>query len=277
MKAESDVPGTKNNVEGSEIRDFEPLSYRLKLQKVLLHRKAKNGSYSLRAFSRDLGVSLTALHGVLSGTRHLSEKNLRKVAQYLSWSPAEYQEAYKEIKNRKGMGSKGIEELILEEDRFQFISQWYYFAILNLAKLPDNQATPEWVAERLGLPVNEMREAIERLIRLEYLEVKAGQFKRKIPTLGTSRDIPSVAIRSFHHQTLETAAKKLDEVPVDEREFSAMTMAVNTENLALAKKELVQFQRKMSALLEKGTPNDVYTFSFQLFPVTTRKGRDNEN
>lgn len=50
--------------------------YRKELVLELKERQFRNKSYSIRAFARDLSVSVTALHGVISGQRHFSKKIL---------------------------------------------------------------------------------------------------------------------------------------------------------------------------------------------------------
>ena len=57
------------------------------LQRELSIRCEKNPRYSLRAFSRALGMSHTALSFVLSGKRPLSKNAARKVSEVLQLDP----------------------------------------------------------------------------------------------------------------------------------------------------------------------------------------------
>ncbi|MGZ3699878.1 MAG: helix-turn-helix domain-containing protein, partial [Bdellovibrionota bacterium] len=57
------------------------------LNEAFAERKAKNPSYSLRAFARYLAISAAALSQVLSRKRDLSKRNALKVAERLGLSP----------------------------------------------------------------------------------------------------------------------------------------------------------------------------------------------
>ena|SRR5665213_2135449 len=59
----------------SELRGF--------LTEEFAKRKTFKPQYSKRAFSRDLGVSITSLNGFLAGRSDLNLKNVEKVFSYL--------------------------------------------------------------------------------------------------------------------------------------------------------------------------------------------------
>ncbi len=59
----------------SELRDF--------LNEEFKKRKGFKPQYSMRAYSRDLGLAMTSLNGFLSGQRALNLKNINKVFKYL--------------------------------------------------------------------------------------------------------------------------------------------------------------------------------------------------
>src|SRR5262245_40700147 len=86
----------------SELKLERPLYPRLLLQQELARRCAKNPGYSLRAFSRALGLSPTVLSLVLSGKRPLSKKAVAKVVEVLGLGPEEKAEL---IQNREGSPS----------------------------------------------------------------------------------------------------------------------------------------------------------------------------
>ncbi len=185
--------------------------YRKELKCILAERRSRNTSYSIRALARDLQVSVTALHGVLSGQRHLSKKNLEHLALRLSWSPQKLEYA---------LGStRMIEdetEAILSEDRFSMIADWVHLAILNLAKISDTDI--DSLPIRLGLEKSHCEEIVQRLTRLGFVDVVDGKLTRKEPTFGTSQDVPSLAIRAFHYKNLQRAQQALETVPVEERD-----------------------------------------------------------
>ncbi|MBO9667554.1 MAG: DUF4423 domain-containing protein [Bdellovibrio sp.] len=237
------------------------------LMQELTKRQTRNSSYSLRAFARDLDLGSTTLSDVLADKRSLSKTNLEKVMEKLLVSPLEREvlwSKYKENHSRLEV----TEELILKEDEFRLIADWHYLAILNLAKIPENKATPEWIATRLGISEEEAEHALERLLRMELLKKSRNRLVRTAKPIATSGDIPSAAIRKHHTQNLHLAEQSLHRDPVETRQFYSMTVAVNPEKLPLVKDIVIKARKKIGDLLEDGSLSEVYTFSFQLFPLT---------
>ncbi len=170
--------------------------YRKDLKARFLEKKKKNNNYSLRAFARDLNLSVTVLHGVLKEERHLSNKNLKTLADRLGWSPLEIQKCLGE---RQTVSDPT--QAILFEDEFQLISDWTHLAVLNLAKIKNIQV--HTISERLGIPQTQSNEIVDRLCRLDFIKIQDGVLHRNLKPFGTSQDIPSRAIRTFHYQNLE--------------------------------------------------------------------------
>jgi DNA-binding Lrp family transcriptional regulator len=221
-------------------------------------RRERNPLYSLRAFARDLQLSPGILSQVLSAKRGFSRRNAEKVADRLAFSPTQ---------RRRFFGETLPTEFVeIRDDEFRLISDWYCLAILNLARLAQNQAEPSWVADRLGISTREAKEAIERLTRLGYLKVERGKLRRNPQAITTSRDIASTAIRAHHRQNLDRAARALDDVPVELREISSMTLAVRRDRIAEAKAKIVQFQKAFDAEMSSDQPDQVYTLAVQFFP-----------
>lgn len=233
-------------------------------------RRSRNSLYSLRAFARDLGLGLGSLSEVLSGKRDLSKKNLLKVLQNLELDPAQRAALTAKSNTPKVVTPEEAHQLLLE-DEFKLIADWYYLAILNLAKLKSNKAAPSWISERLALEPYLVLEAVERLQRLGLLKIEKSKLIRTAKPLTTSSDLPSTAIRKHHSQNLLLAEKAIHNVPVELREFGSVTMPVNLKNLPKVKALLLKTRKKAANLLEEGTTNEVYTLAFQLFPVTALK------
>jgi uncharacterized protein (TIGR02147 family) len=238
------------------------------LLQELARRRTRNSAYSLRAFARDLQVGVTTLSDVLGDKRSLSKTNLQKVIARLSVSPAEAEKLWGDYRETVNKPLEIDDRTLLDEDTFRLIADWQYLAILNLAKIKNNQARPEWIAERLGLDPGTAEEALSRLYRLELIKKVRGQMVRTAKPLTTSKDIPSAAIRKHHSQNLLLAEKSLHRDNVQQREFGSVTMAVNPENLPQAKAILLKTRNKLADLLQVGPVSEVYTLSFQLFPLT---------
>lgn len=247
-------------------------STRLLLINELTHRQNRNAAYSLRAFARDLGVSVTALSDFLGKKRNLSSKNLEKIIESLNLSPLEtnnLKSDLKQLRSEKKIEKEQSEErLLLEEDQFRLVADWHYLAILNLVKLKSHRGDPKWIAERLGLEASIVEQSLDRLLRMKLIRKDKNKFVRISRPLITTRDVPSAAIRRYHVQNLLRAEKSLHKDSVKCREFGAVTMTVNMEKLQKAKDIIFKTIKRIAAVVEDAEATEVYTLSFQLFPVT---------
>ena len=121
------------------------------------------------------------------------------------------------------------------------------------------------------------REAIRRLERLELIDVKwhaSGEIKsvrRLANKLRTSDNIASLALQQAHAHTLDKAKESIFQIPIHQRDLSAMTMAIDPENLPAAREFTRQYLLNLAELLEQGSRTEVYKVSVQLFPLTELK------
>ncbi len=237
------------------------------LMDLLLERRSKNSSYSLRAYARDLHISAATLSQVLARKRDLSPASARRVAERLSLSPRETQDLLATVRGDSD-GVDWSEAQLLQEDTFKAMSEWYYFAILSLARIPGNQASPAWIAGRLGLGVPEARGALRRLERLGFIEIRSGRMVRTQTSFTTTDGIPSSALRSFHAQNLERARSSLERDPIAVRDVSSLTLALDPAEMAVARREIQRFKKRFPRQLRSRTPKEVYTLAIQFFPQT---------
>lgn len=248
----------------------ESYSYREHIQNAFLERKARNPSYSLRAFASQLGVSRTALSDVLSGKRHFSTKNALKVASSLSLSPELTKDLLVEIKGADLSGAPTTSFHLVSDDTFKVISEWYHYGILNLARLKKNRSSPWWIASQLGITAIEARSGLLRLERLGFIKIEQGKLVRTVISLDTLTDIPSQALRAYHRQNLRLAEVSLERDLVERRDFTSMVFATRLERVKKAKKMIRQFRNRLTEYLECENPTEVYTLAVQLFPLTIR-------
>lgn len=243
------------------------MNYKMILREELLKRKQTNPSYSLRAFSRQLNVSPAQLSQVISGKRPLTAKTAFRIAEILNFSPTETS-LLVESTFQPGEKKNDVVPTEIRAEEFQVISDWYHFGILSLIELPNHKADPRWIARQLGITPTEASEALARLVKLKIVEVAKGKMTQVMKPVRTSTDIPSAAIRRYHLQNLDKSKEMLGIVPVEKREYSAITMAVSLKNIPKAKKMITEFKRKLAGLMENGEKQAVYTLAIQLFPVS---------
>lgn len=285
MKWTRSQPHEKTGVLGGEMRAGETISVKHSsavdwLRFEYFRRKSRNRSYSLRAFARQLHVPPGPLSEILSQKRPLTAKVARRIAESLAYGPEETEEALKLVdggighSNNEESKAKGpLPDLIsrrIEADTFSLISDWYHYAILSLVETDDFRNDLSWIARRLCISSLEARAAMERLFRLGLIQKTANSLAA---TQGwtTTHNIPSAAIRKFHRQSLEQSMEALESVPVEERDVTSITMAIDVSKREVAKKEIRRFRRRMARLLEEGNKTEVYQLNIQLIPLSRGK------
>lgn len=257
-------------------------TYRDLIKDELQLRMRRNKRYSLRAFARDLDVSVAYLSLIFNNRRHLSLSAAVKLAKKLNWDipRQEYFLTLLEIENPKTeinrsfassrmqkISSHILRHKVVDPDTFTLISVWYYGAICTLLTLNDFVATLPAICERLNLKKVEAQIALKRLKRLGFVKEEGGVW---FPTHNNVevKSVPSQAIRFYHKQVLALASTAIDEQSFEEREFSNVTVAVDPAQIALAKKKIFEFKSEMIELLGGSKSSELYQLSIQMFKLT---------
>jgi len=237
------------------------------IKSEFLRRKRDNKSYSLRAFAEYLDVPPGRLSEILSGKRPISKKMKAKLSERLG-----FQEIADLLESPAAnlTFSKRDDYHFLTDDVFSVLADWYHFAILSLADTKDFRADPKWIAKRLNISVIQATDSLAKLKKLGVIELAGGKFRKTNKNVSTTTDIESQALRISHRQTIEQALLALNEVPLELRDITSITMAIDLKKLPLAKKIIKEFRLKMSDVLEKGDQSEVYNLNIQLLPVSKR-------
>lgn len=240
----------------------------------LKNRKQRNPQYSLRAFAAALSVSPAQLSQILSGKRHLTIKCIQKIANNLALSPSEQDHYIKNWSMKKTHFEKEPsaqrERRLMKDDEFKVISEWFHFAILSLAQLNGAMINFEWISERLGISVTQAKESVQRLQRMNILG-PGPELKRIAPPLSVVSDIPSQAIRSYHQKVIVKALEQLENIPVERRDFSAITMPILVKNMTRYRQLIEKFQDDLLELSSSDSGQEVYIFSCQLVPAALKE------
>ena len=160
---------------------------------------------------------------------------------------------------------------MIKVDQFSILSEWYHLAICQLSLLDEFESDAHWVAKRLGIQVMQAQAALDRLIRIGWMEEgEDGRVHYVGGNLSTmDHDITTEALKSYHKEMLHKAEEALDYIPFKKRSSTGMTMAINAEKLEQAKAMIGRFRRKISKFLEQGDSKDeVYHITISLFPLT---------
>jgi uncharacterized protein (TIGR02147 family) len=250
------------------------------LAEELSRRLRTNPRYSQRAFARQLGMSPGELSEVLRGQRALSARSALRISEKLKLSPAESRHLLElvqlEVARRSGLAVPGETapppERQISLDLFRLVSDWYCFAILNLADLAEFRDEPRWIAARLGISQAEARLALERLERVGMMERVGGKLRPCPDFVLASGGVPSEAIREYHRQLLTKAIEALETQAVDERDVTGVGFVVSPRDLPAVRKEIADFQKKLVARYSTSRPEarhgEVYQLETALFRIS---------
>jgi uncharacterized protein (TIGR02147 family) len=265
------------------------MNEQIAIQKLLQQKfeeiRIKNPAFSLRAFSRRLNVNPSTLTRVLAGERRVSRPLAERLCERLCLDPQERSEVIGGFPQKKKYHKAGLagdnkaqDYLQLTADQFRLVCEWYHYGILSLLKTKGFQNDPEWMAERLGISVREVSAALARMERLEMIQKGLnGEWIRLHPRIRTTDDVLNLSLQRAHRQNLELGREALTHVPVELRDFTAITMPTNPDLIPKAKELIRKFQEELSALLESEPGTEVYKFCTQLIPLTKTKNKTKTN
>lgn len=284
------TPIVFNEIKAISIFDYG--DYRSYLREQLLIRMKKNPEFSLRAFSRHLGISPSFFSRILSGQRILTSEQAHSIGKVLKLSTRETQylellillertsdpQAKAALQERQQTTQKQAGATVsasdLSIDAFRVVSEWYHVALLEMTELTDfDRLTETEIARKLAISTHEVRQGIERLLRLELLEKNENGNLRKTHVHGFFKSQNyDQALRRFHRDLLEKALTALDEQGPEEAIFGSYTFSIDPELLPQCKKKLADTCVQLSKQLSKsGKLSRTYNFVFGLTNLTHRK------
>jgi uncharacterized protein (TIGR02147 family) len=255
------------------------------LRGIFLERVARNPSYSLRGFARNLGVSHAYLSMILGGKRRIPEHRAIQFSQLAGLNEAEaaaFVSACRAavLKPAKGAAKPSSpspatgrpnDYFRLQLDQFRVLSEWYHLAILDLTLLYNFKPDALWIARRLGLKRSEVTKAIARLERLGMLSVAETEWQKKHPKLEIPTYRPDEAIRRFHLQMIQKgmeAALSDKQEDFEARDITGTIMPLNPARLAEAKARIRRFRRSLLNYVTQGKCTELYQLNVQYFPLT---------
>lgn len=261
-------------------------NFRLFMRDFYSERKDRSG-FTWRNFAKAAGYSSPVfLKLVCDGKANLSEVGIERVAQAMglvgidlqyfrllvvfnqSKDSTEKKKIYKEMRT---LASDNSVKLVGEEE-YDYYETWRNPVIRELAPKMKG-ATPAKMAEQFEFGVNtaDVKKSLAQLQDLGLLKKdKDGNFVQESRSITTgSLDVTSLAIRDMHRQMGNLAVKALDEVPVNERDISGMTLGVSEIAYQKIVQEIADFRRRIGAIVMEDSGNErVYRMNVQLFPLT---------
>ena len=238
------------------------------LQKTFAERTRSNPQYSLRAYARSLQIDSSTLSAILRRKRPLSAKMAQRLIARLDINdPSKTQML---LLGTLGATDGDLAPKYTELDlaASEVISSWEHFAIMALLQCDRFRADYRTISRRLNIPIALVIEALHRLEKLGLVKNESSTWVLTGKNLATPQNVPNVNLRKTLRQNIEKALESLERDPVEVRDVSGMTMAIDAKKLPEAKKLIQDFRRRLSVFLEHGSKNSVYRLNIQLFPLT---------
>ncbi|MGE0614959.1 MAG: TIGR02147 family protein [Bacteriovoracia bacterium] len=270
---------------------FEYTDYRAYLRDFYRQQKSVNPSYSYRVFANKAKLgSPNYLKLVIDGQRRITDTNLPSFVRGLSLSKHEsdyfrslvlYAECkdieaknnyLKDILKLRARNLNSVHEV--QTARIEMLKHWYHWAIRELTLLKDFSEDPSWIAQRLRHRITPKQAAasLELLEKLEFIKRDGGRFVPSEPLITTSDEISSLLIRDLHRQFMELGINSVFNDAIEQREVSALTIALPKSKIPEFKKSLKEFRKELNRLYSAKEGNEeVYHLVMNFFPLTMMK------
>jgi uncharacterized protein (TIGR02147 family) len=252
------------------------------LKAELDSRRSRNSAYSLRSFSRDLGLTPSIVSELLRGRKGLSQAKAKGIAKRIQLSPSEIEifllsidASHSRAKSQRIQAQNDLKDILshraqtfwISQKDFELIKNWYHQALLELIELEECDHSISWFAKKVQLPESVIEQAIDRLMTVGLLKKQKGKFLACFAHSETTIDIPSMALKNLHSECIDKAKEALFSQNVHEREITEATFAFDISQMADAKQELRNFQKKFALKYNSKSKNknSVYQLAIQFF------------
>lgn len=236
--------------------------------------------YSMRQFAKFIHISPAKLSMVMSGKIGISPIAANEMADKLGFSEDDKDYFVTLVGSRHHRSAQGrrvaLEKLKskwgyldfdeLSEGDLSELSDWTHFAILHLVELKNFEQGHEWISQRLGLPIEQVKKAVEDLFRHGFLVEEQGRWVCDSNKLKISVKGKSEALRNMHSQLIMKAHDSVYD-DTSNRHLSTNFLTLSPAKMEEARHKIREFALSMiSELSDKSSPDDrVCALGIQLF------------
>jgi len=250
--------------------------------------KKRISAFSWREFTKRGGfTSPNYLKLVCEGKSGLSKKGIERAADAMDLVGAE-REYFRQLV-KFGQAKKVAEKKsaytemkeiasahkvrVLEGESVSFYESWKYPVLRELAPMMPG-AKPLDMAKACGgaFSAEEVRNALAFLTRAKFLKKIADDvYEQENRSLQMSVAAMPMLIRAMHKEMAGLAKDAIEKFPIEERNFTGITMGIDDEGYAEILKELEKCRKRIiSIATAKKGGNRVYRLNMQMFPLTDK-------
>lgn len=232
-------------------------------------RHKKNPSYSMSAFSRDLGVAPSRLSEILSGKQGLSRSRAKVIGgrigykgKKLDWfcdlvdaesarSTLIKEQARRRLKDTKN----GVISREVKSD-MTIALKWYHLAIRRILSMEGFENTTSWIAEKIGVSLDKVEKALDELISLGLVRYTSKKHYERVENIHFPPRIFNRKSRSLFLKSLLWKAYQARDNPIDSRHHGVHIFTVDSEQLEELKSILQECEDKIDNLTYKSKRHD---------------------
>lgn len=260
-----------NHAEIADILKFE-----------LERRKSMNSSYSLRAYARSLNMSPGELSEVMRGIRPITLKLVKKLSQSIDFTKEEEEHLENLVAISRGqldadeyfIDRRSLEMIELNKAKFHLISNWHYFAILNLFDCTDFKWSVNYLSSCLGISREQAKEAMQALIEVGIVEKKKSKVSVSKKNVFTGDFGVSKAVQAYHQSVLKKAIKSLEDQPIEKRHVSGIGLPIKHNEIDNVKKEIRKFEERILKKYSSEEADVVYQLESAFFQISHLAGEE---
>jgi len=157
--------------------------------------------------------------------------------------------------------------------QYALCQEWWHPVVHELLRIIDFEGDWEALAARLrpSITVEQARESVGLLEDIGLVRKDANGFWRPTEAVLTFGDgWSSVAVRQFQIHTFAMARQALEDVPVEERDVSTLTLSVGESTFREIRSRLALVRQEILALARsERSPDRVCQMNLALFPLTS--------
>ncbi len=238
------------------------------LVEIYQKRRKLRPRYSLRAFAISLDINDSTLAQIMKGKRRVGYH----VAQHLCKKMSLDFNQIEPFLNKRKKASSEPKCVLIDENTFEQVADWYYMALLELTKLDNFKPQISWISQELQVSEPQIEQAVVHLQSMGYLKIINGKW---IDAIGDATNIrapqfTNETLKKHQKQIAQASLHTIDSVPVHQRNHTTMFLTVSEQDLEVALKKLQRLRRQFAASIEKSknAKNKIYALHMGFFPLS---------
>ena len=266
---------------------FTYTDYRLFIKEHCEDLKKEKPFFSYRYIAQKAGLKSTGfISWVVSGKRTVSLKLAHKITAIFKLGKRETEyflllvnhNQAQSVQERQHyldrlLAFRSTRTTIIQRDKDQYYSRWYYSAIrelVALARIADEQELATLL--KPAITRAEAKEGLELLCRLGLIKKgKDGFYERVDQALTSGPDVDPAIIHAFQVATIQLAQSAPYRIPREDRDISTITVSCNDEDLARIRERVRQMRAELVEIAcASEHPDRVFQINTQIFPLSKK-------